>query len=67
MIYICTYGNECGTGGTLGEAFKELEEYTDELTVDDCIFYKAQEIEVKMELKQVQVPIQIGDNFRHEL
>ena len=56
-VYFCSYGrnNTAYKGDTLFEAYQECTSNEDDgLEVTDCLFYKADEIDVVMKIEQVE-------------
>jgi hypothetical protein len=54
-MYIALYQEYFGLGETLEEAFEAIQEYDYETPLNLVSFYEAKELEVKQEIKVVQV------------
>ena len=54
MFIVIDYNDQTATGDTLQDAFEDYEEKYGTLSMDDCTWYEAKEIQVKQKIEKVE-------------
>jgi len=60
-MFICMDNSQCsGKGQTPDEAYKDYENYHGNDTLDDCIFFEAEEIKVEIKIQRVETVVKVS-------